>query len=149
VCINAPAGKFRGYSTDIAEHGMLSAIGVPIVLDGKANAGLNLYSPQARGFDDAAVEKACVFARDTSNALRTAVRIADLTDHSRDLETAMQNRTIIDLAAGIIMGQNRCSQEEAVKILKMASSSRNPKLSAVAAAVVGSVTHAPVTTQFN
>jgi transcriptional regulator with GAF, ATPase, and Fis domain len=141
--------RFGGYSTDIAEHGMLSAIGVPIVLDGEANAGLNLYSPRAQGFDDAAVEKARAFARDTSNALRMAVRIADLTDHSKDLKTAMQSRTIIDLAAGIIMSQNRCSQEEAVTILKMASSSRNLKLSAVAAAVVESVTRAPINTHFN
>lgn len=141
--------RFGGYSADVAEHGMLSAIGVPIVLDGQANAGLNLYSPRVRGFDDAAVEKARAFARDTSNALRTAVRIADLTDHSRDLETAMQNRTIIDVAAGIIMGQNRCSQDEAMMILKMASNSRNQKLSAVAAAVVESVTQAPVATHFD
>ncbi|XPE05192.1 ANTAR domain-containing protein [Arthrobacter sp. N1] len=77
------------------------------------------------------------------------MRIADLTDHSRDLETAMQNRTIIDVAAGIIMGQNRCSQDEAMTILKMASSSRNQKLSAVAAAVVESVTQAPVATHFD
>jgi hypothetical protein len=33
-------------------------------------------------------------------------------------------RTGIDLAAGIIMGQNRCTQEEAMAILVKASSSR-------------------------
>lgn len=140
--------RFGEYSTDIAEHGVLSAIGVPIILDGEANASLNLYSPRVGAFDDAAVEKARDYADAASSSLRLAVRIADLADHSQDLQAAMQTRTIIDLAAGIIMSQNRCSQEEAVKILKIASSSRNVKLSVVAAAVVESVTPAPVTTHF-
>jgi hypothetical protein len=34
--------RFGGYSTDITEHGILSALGVPILLDGEASAGLNL-----------------------------------------------------------------------------------------------------------
>ncbi|WP_424991742.1 ANTAR domain-containing protein [Nesterenkonia salmonea] len=37
----------------------------------------------------------------------------------------MESRTTIDLAAGIIIGQNRCSQEEAIAILKKASNHRN------------------------
>ena len=49
----------------------------------------------------------------------------------------MQHRTVIDLAVGIIMGQNRCgSQEEAVAILKTASNHRNMKLRDLAAELV-------------
>jgi hypothetical protein len=57
-------------------------------------------------------------------------------ERSADLMTAMNSRMVIDLAAGIIMGQNRCTQDQAISILKIASGARNMKLSAVAAAVI-------------
>ena len=55
----------------------------------------------------------------------------------------MESRTTIDIAVGAIMAQNRCSQESALKILKIASSTRNIKLRDVAAAVVASVSEDP------
>ena len=51
----------------------------------------------------------------------------------------MQSRTAIDIATGVIMAQNRCSQEVALKVLKTASSLRNMKLRDVAASVAASV----------
>jgi AmiR/NasT family two-component response regulator len=50
---------------------------------------------------------------------------------------------MIDLAAGAIMAQNRCSQETAMKIMKIASSTRNVKLRDVAASIVASITEDP------
>lgn len=40
----------------------------------------------------------------------------------------MKFRTIIDLAVGVIMGQQRCPQYDAFEILARASSTRNQKL---------------------
>ena len=78
-------------------------------------------------------------------SLRLAVRIGVKQQHAEDLQDAMQTRTVIDLASGIIMGQNRCTQEEAFQILKKASSTRNQKLRDVAESLVKSVAkQAPV-----
>jgi hypothetical protein len=44
----------------------------------------------------------------------------------------MQSRTVINLAYGVIMAQNRCSQAEAMEILTKVSSHRNRKLRDVA-----------------
>ena len=55
---------------------------------------------------------------------------------------------VIDLAVGIIMGQNRCSQDEAFSILKNASSSRNVKLREIAAGIVSSIGQGPAETFF-
>ncbi len=140
--------RFPEYREAIAEHGILSAIGVPIILEGEANAGLDLYSPEANAFTEEAVAEAEEFARATSVSLRMAVRIARLTERGQHLQTAMESRTAIDLAAGIIMGQNRCSQDEAMNILKMASSARNMKLTLVAQSLIESVSEAPPTTHF-
>ncbi len=141
-------GRFPEYRDAVAEHGILSALGIPVTLAGHADAGLDFYSTTADAFDDDAVAAAEAFAREASISLRLAVRMAHLSDTSKHLESAMESRTDIDLAAGIIMGQNRCTQDEAVKILKAASSSRNVKLRDIAAGIVASTGQGPAATHF-
>ncbi|WP_284978578.1 ANTAR domain-containing protein [Arthrobacter sp. fls2-241-R2A-200] len=46
---------------------------------------------------------------------------------------------MIDLACGMIMAQNRCSQAEAFDVLRRASSDRNQKLYAIAMDMVSRV----------
>lgn len=140
--------RFPEYRKAIAEQGILSAIGLPITLEGEASAGLDLYSARADAFSEDAIKAGQEFARTASVSLRMAVRIAKLTETGLHLQAAMETRTAIDLAAGIIMGQNRCSQDEAVSILKMASSARNTKLNLVAEALIKSVTQSPASTHF-
>jgi AmiR/NasT family two-component response regulator len=55
---------------------------------------------------------------------------------------------VIDVAVGIIMAQNRCSQAEAFELLKSASSARNVKLHVVASGVVESLGQGPTRTHF-
>ncbi|MHA7154667.1 GAF and ANTAR domain-containing protein [Arthrobacter sp. TMN-50] len=141
--------RFPDYRDAVAEHGIRSALGIPVPLGGDARAGLDFYSTVSHAFDDGAVAAAEAFALEASKSLRLAVRMAQLSDASKHLEAAMQSRTVIDLAAGIIMAQNRCSQGEAVKILKAASSARNIKLRDVASAVVASANQAPTATHFD
>lgn len=131
--------RFGDYPKAVADHGVRSALGVPMPLDGLAAAGLNLYSTRPHAFDDDAIAAATELGAEASRSLRLAVRVAHLTDTSEQLKAAMNSRTTIDVAAGIIMGQNRCSHDTAMTILKAASSGRNKKLADVAAAVVGSI----------
>ncbi|OUM42838.1 GAF and ANTAR domain-containing protein [Arthrobacter sedimenti] len=131
--------RFGGYVKAVSDQGLRSALGTPIPLDGEASAALDLYSGEPDAFDEdvrAAVE---VLAREASKALRMAVRIAHLADTARHLRTAMHSRSTIQLAAGVIMGQNRCNHEVAMQILKAASSGRNMKLHDVAANVLASI----------
>jgi AmiR/NasT family two-component response regulator len=61
----------------------------------------------------------------------------------------MASRTTIDLAVGIVMGRNRCTQEQAFEILRAASSHRNVKLRDLAAELVATVGKGPATTHFD
>jgi GAF domain-containing protein len=140
--------RFPEYRDAIAQHGIRSILGVPIILEGEANAGLNLYSNEPGAFDDTAIAAAESFADEASKALRLSVRIARLTESANDLKSAMESRTTIDLAVGIIMGQNRCSQDEAFGILQSASNTRNMKLRDVAAAIVSSTGNSTPKTHF-
>jgi hypothetical protein len=131
--------RFGGYSAAIADHGLLSAVGIPIPLDGHAAAGLNLYATRPGAFDEEAVAEGEALAGEASRSLRMAVHIAHLTDTTAHLKEEMSSRTVIDVAAGIMMGQNRCSHDTAMMILKAASSGRHMKLKQVAATVVESL----------
>ncbi|WP_051477127.1 GAF and ANTAR domain-containing protein [Arthrobacter sp. Br18] len=141
--------RFPRYGPAIAGHGIRSALAVPIPLEGDTRSALNIYSPNASAFDPTAMAAAQELAGEASASLRLAIRIARLTDSGEHLRAAMESRTAIDLAAGVIMAQNRCSQDAAMTILKAASNTRNVKLRDVAAAVLASVGQDTVTTHFS
>lgn len=66
-----------------------------------------------------------------------------------DLPATMASRTTIDLAVGIIMGQNRCSQQEAFEVPKAASSHRSAELHEVATDVIATVGRGPAGAHFD
>ncbi|WP_347109269.1 GAF and ANTAR domain-containing protein [Paenarthrobacter sp. S56] len=131
--------RWSDYCTVIAGRGHLSALCVPLELDEGATAALNFFAPQADAFDEATIRNCELYASQAERALRLAVRIGTKQQHADDLREAMASRTVIDLACGIIMGQNRCGQEEAFQILKKASNGRNQKLRDVAEAMIKAV----------
>jgi GAF domain-containing protein len=135
----ASESRWPDYIVAVAGRGVGSILAVPLALEGETRAALNLFSTQAHGFSGEDIDGAEDFARQASKTLRLALRIAHLTDARNDLTAAMQSRTAIDIATGVIMAQNRCSQEAALRVLKTASSLRNVKLRDVAAQVAASV----------
>ncbi|WDF32599.1 GAF and ANTAR domain-containing protein [Arthrobacter agilis] len=142
--------RFPEYRRAIAAYGLRSALGIPIRLDEGASAGLDFYSTEPGTFDDRGIAVAEKFARDASQSLRLAVRIAKLTDGTMNLRAAMESRTSIDMAIGAIMAQNRCGQDEATEILRRASSNRNMKLRDLSADILSSLgQQKPVTTHFD
>jgi GAF domain-containing protein len=142
--------RWRGYAAAALAEKVGSSLSVPLALAGEAEAGLNMYSTRSHGFTGEDIDNVQSYAYHASKALRLAVRISQLAEAKNNLAAAMESRTVIDLAAGAIMAQNRCSQDAAMKILKIASNSRNIKLRDVAASVVTSLTADPqVRTHFD
>jgi hypothetical protein len=140
---------FPEYNETVLKAGIRSVLAVPFDLPGgNARAGLNIYSDKPDAFDDDAVERAVSYVRQASKGLRLAIRIAQHSDAASNLKAAMESRTIIDTAVGIIIAQNRCSQEEAIGLIKSASSNRNTKLREVAAAIVESAGGGQLSTHF-
>lgn len=141
--------RWPDYCTAIAASGQLSVLGVPLTLDEGAKAALNVFALVPDAFDAEAVHSIELFAAQAERALRLAVRIAGKQELANDLREAMKSRTAIDLACGIIMGQNRCSQEQAIAILTKASSNRNVKLRIVAEELIERLTDDTPTTHFD
>ncbi|WP_258069664.1 GAF and ANTAR domain-containing protein [Arthrobacter sp. SX1312] len=141
--------RWPEYLAQVTRHGASSILGVPIPLDGEAKCGLNLYSTASNTFTAEARHAAGFFAREASRSLRLAVRIATLAEKTGHLNAALQSRTVIDLAAGIIMAQNKCSQTAAVAIMKSASSHRQVKLRDLAHELVVTINHQGPDTHFD
>ncbi|MFD5278758.1 GAF and ANTAR domain-containing protein [Pseudarthrobacter sp. NPDC058362] len=136
------------YAHAVAAHGLRSVLSLPFNLQGEAKAALNLYSDAPRKFDERATARARGFTREISQALRLAVRFSLHTDSAANLRATLESRTIIDIAIGIVMAQNRCSQETAVGILTEAASNSNTKLRDIARSLVDSVGGAGTRTHF-
>ncbi|YCK79770.1 GAF and ANTAR domain-containing protein (plasmid) [Arthrobacter sp. D3-18] len=142
--------RWPKYMSVVWAAGVGSMLAVPLPLEGEANAALNLYAPGTDAFTGPDIEAAQSYAARASKVLRMATRVSQLVEDRKNLLAAMESRTVIDIAVGAIMAQNRCSQTEALRILRIASSTRNVKLRAVAAKVVASIAHDPnVLTHFD
>jgi GAF domain-containing protein len=120
-------------------QGVLSVVSIPLLLDGDDHGLLTLYSSQPEEPDSGSAASAEAFVAQASKGLRLALRMARLQDTKDGLSAAMQTRTVIDLATGAIMAQNRCGQAAAFKVLREASNTRNIKLREIASGVISSV----------
>ena len=83
------------------------------------------------------------FADEASRALALAVRLAEHAEMSQHLQNALASRAVIDQALGIIMGQNRCTADEAFDLLRTISQNRNIKLRDIAAELITAVSGQP------
>jgi hypothetical protein len=136
------------YAQAVASHGLRSVLSVPFHLQGDAQAALNLYSDVPHKFDGDLAARARGYTREISQALRLAVRFALQSDSATNLRATLESRTVIDMAIGIVMAQNRCDQQTAVRILTDASSNGNIKLRDIAASLVQSVGGSATRTHF-
>lgn len=128
--------RWAPYIRAAEQQGVCSILAVPLDLAGEAEAVLNLYAGRSNGFSVEDIATAEGFARQAASSVRLVVRITQLSEARNDLAAAIQSRTVIDMAVGAIMAENRCTRDDAVKILTKASNVRNTKLREVAAAVI-------------
>lgn len=140
--------RWPDYFAAVADQGYYSMLGVPLVLGESGGAALNFYAKEPDTFTPETVRTAESYAAQASRALSLAVRIASHSDTADHLKAAMESRTSIDVAVGIIMAQNRCSQDEAIEVLTRASNSQNVKIRVLAERLVDSLTNETTETHF-
>jgi GAF domain-containing protein len=126
-----------------AAGGYLAVLCIPVELAGEnvsdSRAAFSFYADRRSGFTAGDIVAAENLARTVSGPLRVSLRIDQLQEACDDLANAMQSRSVIDLAIGVIMAQNRCRPDEALTMLRKASNVRNTKLRDVATSIVASI----------
>jgi GAF domain-containing protein len=117
--------------------GSVLSVGLPIVES--VTGAVNIYGLRPAAFDDDTVVLAQQFAGYATVALANAHLHDSTASLAQHMQAAMENRAVIEQAKGIIMGDRRCTADEAFAILTRISQDSNRKLREVAATLVARV----------
>jgi GAF domain-containing protein len=131
--------RWPDYLGTAREQGIGLILAIPLELAGEAEAVVNLYAEKPGSLSSLDIETARNFVANAAKSLHLALKLGSLRDTSNDLAAAMKSRATIDMAAGVIMAQNRCTHDEAMYELTRSSGVRNTRLRETAAVVVGAV----------
>jgi GAF domain-containing protein len=124
--------RWPAFSEAAAAHGIRSTLSIPLIANREGVGALNFYAREPNGFSEDDVEVAAQFGAQAGIVLANAQAYWDAHQLSQNLATAMQSRAVIEQAKGILMGAQRCSSDEAFKILVRASQRENRKLRDIA-----------------
>jgi GAF domain-containing protein len=113
----------------VAGLGILSAIGVRLATHERGYGSLNVYADRLDAFTTTHVELAEILAAHATTAFAAAERAAGL-------ETALESRTTIAQAQGILMQKFDIDADAAFDFLRRISQHENKRLFAVAEAIV-------------
>ena len=132
--------RWAEWARSAAAAGAGSSMSIPVPLQREVAAAVNIYSIDRDAFDDAAAELATTFAAYAGVALANMHLYQAQGQVAEQLQQAMRSRAVIEQAKGILMGQRRCTAEEAFDILVGLSQATNNKLRDVAEALVAQAT---------
>lgn len=97
-----------------------------------ASAALVFFAQDPKAFPLQVISAARSFTGLAARSLQIALDLHAAKSAALDLRSALDSRTSINIACGVIMAQNRCSYLEAFSILAKASSHRNIKVRRIA-----------------
>jgi signal transduction protein with GAF and PtsI domain len=113
-----------------------STLSFPMLVNKQSLGAMNLYSRTERAFAAEDRETGTLFASQAAIVLANAQAYWDARQLSARLGEAMEARSIIEQAKGILMSSQGCDDEGAFDILVKASQRENLKLRDVARRIV-------------
>lgn len=152
-CVDAadPAGPAYALSNDLSResawptfaaiataHGYASVLSTALLSGPEPvpfTGALNIYSRDLDGFDDSARDLAFLLATHASLAVaiaHTGQTLADAENTVVNLRHALEGRTIIGQATGILMARRKLTADQAFKVLKLTSQNHNIKIAHLA-----------------
>ncbi|MFH8498941.1 GAF and ANTAR domain-containing protein [Streptomyces coeruleorubidus] len=137
--------RWGDYPAYAVACGIRSSLSLPISARTHTTGALNLYAGPPQAFKDADLSALRSLAAQATGAIALAQRIADAQEFAEQMQAAMQSRGVIDQALGVVMGQRRCTADEAFGILRSASQHRNIKLRDLCTELITNLTGQPPT----
>jgi GAF domain-containing protein len=128
--------RWPGWAQEAAQAGAHSSLSVGLPVHEPVTGALNIYATTPKAFDDDAITIAQTFAGFAAVGLANAHLYATQAVLAGHMQKAMENRAVIEQAKGIIMGDRRCTPDQAFAILTKLSQDSNRKLRDVATALV-------------
>ncbi|WP_156809116.1 ANTAR domain-containing protein [Arthrobacter sp. TB 23] len=136
------------YREALKGRSIASVLRTQILISAGRQAGIGVYARRPNVFTPDMIDRFQGYATDAAISCELALKLGSYRDATADLHAAMESRTNIDIAVGIIIGQNHCTQAEAVQVLRRASSQQHLKLRALAEEIVQSINAEPASTHF-
>lgn len=151
AAMNHVATDFRWarYRPHLRDAGFASVLGLRLSLDEGTEAALAFFAVSAQVFPLQVITEARGFTDMAARGLKLVLELQAATSRASDLESALESRTSIDIACGVIMAQNRCSYNDAIAIISKASSYRNVKLRKVAEGILANLPGGAPQTHFD
>lgn len=118
--------------------GVESYLSSPLVIDEEFAGSLNLYSEHPHGFADFDVALLRLYVTAACAAIANARRYARAREVAAQLSQALDSRTVIDQAIGVLMARSGVTAKQALAELSRQSQNTNVKLREVAARLVAS-----------
>jgi GAF domain-containing protein len=134
--------RWPGWAAVAAEAGAHSSLSVGLPVHERVTGALNIYAATTKAFGDEAIAIAQTFAGFAAVGLANFHLYETQATLAGHMQKAMENRAVIEQAKGILMGQRRCTPEQAFAILTKLSQDTNRKLRDVATALVAEA-HTP------
>lgn len=132
-------GRWGEFARSAAEHGVRSSLSLPLIARDVSFGALNLYASSERAYSAADVDLAEAFATQAAFLLANAQAYWDARDLSENLTRAMESRSAIEQAKGILMATLRIGPDEAFRRLVEQSQYQNVKLRDIAVEIVANV----------
>lgn len=119
------------FSDAASRLGVRSSVSSPVIA-GRVFGALNVYGRRAAQFDDGTAEVLAAFAAQAA----VAGALEDARLHAQQVEAAMDTRSVIEQAKGVIMAARSCDADTAFETLIRQSQHENRKLRDIAAELV-------------
>lgn len=135
--------RWPSWTKRALEAGANSSLSIGLPVQEKVTGALNIYATKPDAFDEEATTLAQTFAGYAAVALANVHLYDTQATLAKHMQAAMANRAVIEQAKGIIMGERRCTPDEAFAILAKLSQDTNRKLRDVASALVAKAAGPP------
>ncbi len=124
--------KWRQFADVAADNGVSSVVSFPLRLDDQVIGAMNFYSREKGALREGQREEGQVFAAQAAVALSNAEAFATTGTQLDQLQEAIETRTMIGQATGLLMAQEGLTSEEAFQKLVKLSQNANVKLRDIA-----------------
>jgi GAF domain-containing protein len=116
--------------------GIHSSLSVPLPLPEGTDGGLNLYGEETGAFDEDDERLGALFASYAAAVIANVAAYRSAQELAEHLQKAMESRSAIEQAKGILMARQHCTADDAFDILRRASQRENRKLRDIAEEMV-------------
>ena len=120
----------------VARMRMHSALALPLIVGDQVIGSINAYAKSRDAFAEYAVQLGSQFARPAAVSVYNAQLLAKAHERTLRLQRALDSRSVIDQAIGVIRSRSGSSADEAFERLAHISQTENVKLFAVAERLV-------------